>query len=114
MDMIIITAFLIAIFSEQFLEIVAKVIIPAWIGVSIKIATIMRKEKITWARVVSSYISGIGMAWICGAYVLNKFDPSISTVIIAAIAISSEKITEYLIYKLTFNDVLNFLNKFKK
>ena len=91
-----------------------KVVLPAWIGVSIKIATIMKKEKLTLTKVASSYISGIGMAWVCGAYVITEFDTSIAPLIIASIAISSEKITEYLIYKLTFDDLVNFLNRFKK
>jgi uncharacterized membrane protein len=100
-------------------EVIIKILLPALIGVTIKLATMLGKEKMTWTRVIASYTTGLGSAYLCGSYVLESFSDTTSSIVIASIAIGSERITEYLMYKFDFKDIIDpliqiLLNKFKK
>lgn len=85
--------------KEYWVEINAffiKIIVPAIVGISIKLAVQVKKEKMTFLRVVLSFITGIGCAYFVYPFVEeNKYTP----LIIGVVSISGEKIMEFLIYK---------------
>lgn len=73
-----------------------KIFVPAVVGVSIKLATQVKKEKMTFLRVVISFVTGVGGAYFIYPFVdNNEFLP----LIIGIVSISAEKIMEFLIYK---------------
>ena len=73
-----------------------KIAVPAMVGISIKLATQVKKEKMTFIRVVLSFITGIGCAYFVYPF-LN--DTKYMPLIIGVVSISGEKIMEFLIYK---------------
>ena len=93
--------------SEEAKELILKILVPAWIGVTIKLATMIGREKLTWVKVAASYTTGLGSAYLCGSYVLEAFSTNTASLVIATIAIGSEKITEYLMYKLDLKEVID-------
>lgn len=76
-----------------------KIFIPASIGISIKLAVQSKKEKMTPLKVILSYITGIGGAYLAYHVIKNNVDENLMPLTIAIVSISTEKIAEYLIYK---------------
>ena len=73
-----------------------KIVVPSLIGISIKLATQIKKEKMTFLRVILSFTTGIGCAYFIYPFIENtKYTP----LIIGIVSISGEKIMEFLIYK---------------
>ncbi len=85
--------------KDEFINVVIKVILPATIGISIKLAVQAQKQKITFLRIVLSFITGVGASYISYPIVINNSAKDYIPLLISVIAISSEKIAEYLIYK---------------
>lgn len=81
--------------TEQVTTFFFKIFIPAFIAISIKIATQVKREKMNFTRVVISFIVGIGCAYFVFPFVQGKWTP----LIVGVVAMSGEKISEYIIYK---------------
>jgi len=79
-----------------------KIFIPAFIGISVKVAIQIKREQMNFSRVVISFIVGIGCAYFIFPFVEGKWTP----LIVGVVAMSGEKIAEFIIYKW---DVDNFL-----
>jgi hypothetical protein len=90
-----------------------KIIIPALVAVSIKIALHAKKTKLSMAQVVVSFVSGIGSAYLFGDYVMSSYTHQWQPLIIAVVAISGEKIGYY-IMTLNIDSIMGILTKFKK
>lgn len=86
-------------FLDQVYEFMCKIFFPAFSGVSIKLATMMSKEKITPLRAVLSYIVGIGVTYLVYPLVMEYSSENMQPMFIAIIAMSGEKISEFIIYK---------------
>lgn len=71
-------------------------------AVGIKIAIEMKKNKtkVSFFNICLSMLIGVGGAWLSSDVVLRNCDPDNIPIIIALIAITSEKIGEFIIYKL--------------
>jgi|TARA_R110000822_G_scaffold137847_1_gene275333 hypothetical protein len=82
-----------------------KIFIPAFIAISIKIATQIKKEKMNFGRIVISFIVGIGCAYFVFPFVEGKWTP----LIVGVVAMSGEKISEFIIYKWDVDTVLKTL-----
>mgnify|MGYP003652052555 FL=1 len=82
-----------------------KIFIPAFIAISIKIATQIKKEKMNFSRVLISFIVGIGCAYFIFPFVEGKWTP----LIVGVVAMSGEKIAEFIIYKWDVDKVLRTL-----
>lgn len=94
---------------------VHKIIIPALVAVSIKLAIQAGQKKLTIFQVVASFITGVGSAYLCGSYVMAHISNDWLPIVISVIAISGEKIGYYVIYKLNVEGLLDILIKiFKK
>lgn len=72
-----------------------KIGIPAAIGITVKLATQAKRGKISVIQFLLSYITGIGCAYFAYPFIN---DTKYVSIVIAIIAISSEKIMEFLIY----------------
>ncbi len=82
-----------------------KIFIPAFVEISIKIATQIKKEKMNFGRIVISFIVGIGCAYFIFPFVEGKWTP----LIVGVVAMSGEKIAEFIIYKWDIDTVLKTL-----
>lgn len=78
-----------------------EILFTAFLAVGVKIAIEMKrkKSKISILSIVLSMIIGVGTAYITSGLVINHFSNEWLTIVIAVVAILSEKIGEFLIYK---------------
>ena len=82
-----------------------KIIFPAFLAVGVKIAIEMKKNKskISFFNIFLSMVIGVGGAYFSSEAVLKNFDSENVPIAIALIAITSEKIGEFIIYKLNID-----------
>jgi hypothetical protein len=91
--------------NEEARAFIFKIIIPALVAVSVKLAVMGKQGKITFFQVISSFVTGIGSAYLAGPIVMQYTTPNSMPLVIAAIAISGEKIGHYFIYKFKVEEV---------
>lgn len=103
---------------EQHLKVIIKVIVPAIIGVVIKLGVEMKKNggKISFLNASSSFCMGIGVVWLCRDLVQNTFPEDIIPIVFAFLAIIVDKLAEFLIYEFKVDTfVINLIqNLFKR
>jgi hypothetical protein len=97
--------------SEEVKSWIVKPLIWAMLAISVKLAVQSKREKITIGIVITSFLAGIGSAWIFADYVLMNYSHQYQPMIIAIIAISGEKIVEYILYKVNFQALIDALIK---
>lgn len=111
--------------ESDFFQFFVKILIPAIFGVGIKIAIEMKKDrtKVSFFNVCVSMFVGVAGAYICSGAVQKNFGEDYRPVVIAFIAIITDKIAEYVIYKWNvdiflsalFDGLFDFLsNTFKR
>ncbi len=86
-----------------------KFLIPALMGVSINLAINSRKKTMSAFNVITSVVVGICMAWLLSGIVFHYFSEMWQPPMIAAAAISGEKIATWLIFKFNIDQ---FATKF--
>jgi hypothetical protein len=91
---------------DELLHILTKTILPALVAVSVGIAVKMQKMKVTIISAITSYVIGLGFAFIFGFAIHEHIETGWATVIIGAIAITGEKIGHWLIFKLDVDEVM--------
>lgn len=84
---------------EELYTFFLKIFIPAFIAISIKMATIVKKEKMTFTRILLSFVVGVGCAYFIYPFVDNGVENSYVPLLVGVVAISGDKIAEYIIYK---------------
>jgi hypothetical protein len=84
---------------EELYSFFFKIFIPAFIALSIKIATQVKREKMTFTRVVLSFVVGIGCAYFVYPFVENQTESKYIPLLVGVVSISGDKIAEYIIYK---------------
>ena len=92
----------------EIIDYIAKVILPALAAISIKIALEMKYKKISLMSAFLSLVIGVLTASLTGSFILKEF-PDHATIIISLVAISSEKITHWFIFKVNINITLDRL-----
>lgn len=99
--------------NNELYQFFIKILLPAFLAVGLKIAIEMKssKTKVTALNVFLSMIIGVGGAYICSDWVRSYFDPDNVSIVIALIAITSDKIGEFLIYKLNVDIFLTALTE---
>lgn len=88
-------------------QFLTKVLIPAFIGISLKISIQMKRTKLSFLNVSISFITGICMAWLLSSPVKLYVPQDYQAISIAIIAISGEKIGDFIVYKLRIDDFLS-------
>lgn len=86
-----------------------KIIVPATVAVSIKLAVMSKEKKITFFQIVSSFVTGIGTAYLSAPLVIQYTSPNSLPLVIAALTISGEKIGHYFIFKFHVEEFLRGL-----
>lgn len=100
---------------EDFKTWLVKILLPSLVAVSIKLAVQSKQNTISWFNVVTSFITGIGSAYLCADLVLSTVDHQYVPIAIAIITISGEKIGYYIVYKLNVEAILEgMLDKIRK
>jgi len=96
-------------FFEQSVSFFFKILLPPLVGISIKVAIKMEKEKMTVLRIVLAYIVGVGVAWLCSPVIIDVATPTYAPMLLATVAITGDKIAEYFIYKFNVDGFLTVL-----
>lgn len=111
--------------NSEFYQFLLKLIVPAFIGVGLRLAVQMRKsnKKISLINIILSLFIGISGAYLASPLINTSCDEKYIPLAIALIAMTSEKIGEYVIYKLNvdlfltaivdgfFDYIINLRNK---
>lgn len=84
---------------DEFYKFLIKILVPAIIAISIKIATQIKREKMSLGRIFLSFIVGIGCAYFVYPFIDENVENKYIPLLVGVVAMSGEKITEYLIYK---------------
>jgi len=84
---------------DELYKFIIKILAPAIIAISIKIATQIKREKMSFSRVLISFIVGIGCAYFIYPFVENNIENKYIPLLVGVVAMSGEKISEYIIYK---------------
>ena len=90
---------------EQLSTFFFKIFIPAFIAISVKVATQVKQEKMSFSRILISFVAGIGCAYFVFPFVEGKWTP----LIVGVVAMSGEKIAEFIIYKWDVDKVIKNL-----
>lgn len=88
-------------------ELLLKIIIPAIVALSVKLAIESKRKKITVLSAFVSFVIAIGMAYLCSGWVLSNFEDTV--IPIAAITLLGEKIAMYIMYKFNIDIFLDSL-----
>ena len=95
-----------------------KILLPPIVGIAVKIAVKMEKERMTVKRIALAFIIGVGVTWLSSPIIFNAVSSTYSPMILAVVAITADKIAEYFIYKFNVDGFLtalfeNLINKKK-
>lgn len=96
-----------------------KILLPSLVAVSIKLAVQSKKGAVSWFNVITSFITGIGSAYLMADLVIDSISSHFVPIAIAIITISGEKIGFYLVYKLNVEGIVesvieNIVDRMKK
>ncbi len=92
-----------------------KILAPALVAISVKLAVQSTKKKVSMFQVIVSFITGIGCAYLFSGVIVETFSDKWQTVYVAIIAISGEKISYWLVYRFNVEEILTtLLDKIKK
>jgi len=99
------------ILESDLLQFILKIMFPAFIGVGMKIAIEMKKDKtkVSIFNVCLSMFVGVGGAYLSSGIVQSEIPLQYQSVAIAFVAIISDKIAEFVIYKLNIDTFLTAL-----
>ena len=89
--------------NDELRNLVIKILVPALVGISIKLAVQSKKAKVSVSTIIGSIVIGVGSAWLASGWVFKTFSEETTSIVIAVIAIAGEKVAEWLIYKFNFD-----------
>jgi hypothetical protein len=92
--------------SDEVYQFITKVIAPATIGISFKVAVQMKREKVSYISVILSYVIGIAVAVISAPFINQNVPNPYRSMTLAIIAISGEKVGDWLIYQMEIDKFL--------
>jgi hypothetical protein len=91
-----------------------KILLPSLVAISIKLA-VQAKKGISWFNVITSFVTGVGSAYLFSGVVISTVAEEYVPIAIAIIAISGEKIGLWLVYKVNAESlIIGILEKLKK
>lgn len=91
-----------------------KIIIPSLAAISMKLAILSKNKEMTLLRVIVSFVTGVGAAYLLSKPIQNNISDEWVAVAIGIITISGEKIGYYVMFRLNIENILDFLTKNKK
>ncbi len=84
--------------DEELRTFLLKIIIPALVAVSIKLAIMSQRVKISLFNILGSFVIGIGTAYLSGDIILHTVKSDYVPLVISVIALTGEKIAYWLLY----------------
>lgn len=90
-----------------------KILLPALMGLSVKLAILSRKENLTIRQILISFVCGIGSAYLLSPLVMDEVSEHWLPLCIAVITMSGEKIGSYALYRLNVEKLIEFFIKKK-
>lgn len=97
--------------KNELYQIFVKILIPAFVAVTIKLSVTMKKQRLTFQRVIISYIVGAGSSYFLYPFIVQGQLGKYESIAIALLAITSEKMMEFLLFKWNIDsfltDILN-------
>jgi hypothetical protein len=87
-------------------EFITKILLPAMVGISLKISVQMKKTKLSFLNVALSFIAGVSCAWLLSDLIHLHVQEQYQAVSIGIIAMSGEKFGEFIVYKLRVDEFL--------
>lgn len=105
--------------DEDIKSFLLKIIAPAMITVSIRLAVIAQKSKLSLINVVTSFIIGVGIASLCGGWIMETVPRNHVPIYIALITLGGENIAQWFIFKFKADQIAaaileNLISKLKK
>lgn len=97
---------------DEVYQFLFKILIPAFIAVSIKVAIQIKNEGVNYTRIIISFIAGIGCAYFSFPLIETYTSKEYLSIMIGIVAISGEKITEWFVYKFKVDVFLGALADF--
>ncbi len=94
---------------KEWVNFFLKIIIPALVGVGIKIAIQMKKEKVSLISVCLSIIIGCGFSFLFGFFIIHNFNEKYVPALAGLIGITGEKIGVWVIYKWKIDTLLQHI-----
>jgi len=94
-------------FNGELETFIVRIMIPAIVTIAIKLAIITKTEKLTAFHVISSFILGVGPAYLFSDLIMNHVSHDYVTLVTAAITISGEKMGIYFMYKFNIDKLMN-------
>lgn len=91
---------------EEILAFFFKILLPPIVGISVKVAMKMEKEQMTVKRIIIAFVVGVGVTWLCSPIIVNAVPATYSPMILAVVAITADKITEYFMYKFNVDGMI--------
>ena len=91
------------------LEFVVKTILPSIAGVCIGVAVKVKKKKVTIISAIMSLVIGVLTACVCSDLIHKTFNEQTASLIIAIIAIISEKVFHWVIFDFDFAPIGNII-----
>lgn len=97
--------------NSEIYQFLIKVILPAVLAVTVKIAIEMKtdKGKVSALNIILSMLIGVGGAYLASPIIIKNCPPDYLPLSIALVAMSTEKIGAWVIYKLNFDVFLTAL-----
>lgn len=101
--------------SEDIKNWLLKILLPALVAISMKLAVEFKRGTVTWFNVVASFITGIGSAYLFSGLIVDTFSQTYIPIAIAIVTISGEKIGYWFVYKLNIETFfVSFLDYLKE
>tara|TARA_R110002012_G_scaffold271870_1_gene457185 strand:+ start:133 stop:468 length:336 start_codon:yes stop_codon:yes gene_type:complete len=97
---------------NEYYEFLVKILLPAFVGVSIKVAIQIKNEGFNYTRIIISFIAGVGCAYFFFPLIENYTQKNYVPLIIGLIAISGERISEWAVYKLKIDVFISVFLEF--
>lgn len=90
---------------------VIKIIIPALVALSMKIAIMNKDQKVTVFQIFMAFTTGIGSAYLFSGLIMETFSDKWIPLIVAVVTISGEKIGHWILYKFNIEEFLEDIVK---
>jgi hypothetical protein len=92
-----------------------KAMLPALVGITIKIAAQLKKQSITKLSILCSITAGLGCVYLFNDLVIEYMPAETVSVVFGMIGITGEKIGAWMTYKMNVDAILdNLISKWTK
>jgi len=86
--------------DEEFKNFLLKIIIPALVAVSIKLAIMSQRTKISTFNIIGSFVIGVGVAYLSGGIILETVASNYVPLVIGILTLVGEKFAYWLLFTL--------------